>query len=183
MAEKISINLLPAEFLVEEIKKSKFYKVQAIGIGVVLVLIFLSVVTVSLRILQSNRIKSTEVEVANAENRVTSFSSKQAQLILLKNRLEAINTHLGTSSKTVEMYNLLDSLIPPSISIGTISVGAEGKVLVSASTEDFGSIDNMFSDMLNVEKNEGKVSKVLVDNISRGRDGTYRLSFTVVAQL
>lgn len=182
MAEKISINLLPAEFLAEETKKGKFYKVQKVGIALVLFTVFISMLTFSLRIFQSNSIKSAQITTANAEGKVTALSSRQAQLSLLKNRLEKINLHLGISSKQVEMYNLLDSLIPPEITIGTISVGREGNVLVSAVTSDFNSIDAMFSNLLNKEKNEGKISKVLVENISRGRDGTYRFSFTVEAK-
>lgn len=178
MPEKIQINLLPVEFIAQEAKKGKFYKVQAIGILVILFMIFLSIVTVSLRVFQSNSIKSAEVKVANAKSKVESLSSRQSQLILLKDRLDAINKHLGASSKEVELYNLVEKLIPPSVSVGTISVG-NGKVLINASATDFNLLDGMFSDLISKEKNEDKISKILVENISRGRDSNFRLSLTI----
>lgn len=179
MAEKITINLLPVEFIAEEIKKNKFVKIQKIGIGIVLLMIFLSFLTLSLRIFQSNNTKSAQITVANAESKVTAFSSKQAQLLLLKDRLVAINQYLGISSKQVDLYNLSASLIPPDVIVNTASVGSEGSVVISAVTTDPISIDRMISDFLNKEKNEGKINQVSLENISRGRDGTYRVSFTV----
>ena len=55
--ETISINLLPKEFTAEEIKQGKFYKIQAVGISVILLMVFLSVLTISLRIFQSSKIR------------------------------------------------------------------------------------------------------------------------------
>lgn len=181
MAQNFSINLLPVEFITEEAKKNKFYKLQALGIALVLFMIFLSILTISLRIFQSNTIKSAQVTAANAEGKVSAQADKQAQLVLLKNRLNAIDQYLGTSSKQVEMYNLLDSLIPSSFTVNTISVGVDGKILISAVTFDPFALDSMFSAFLDKEKNEGKISKVAIENISRGRDGIFRVSFSVEA--
>lgn len=177
--EKISINLLPVEFTQEEVKKSKFYKVQAISISIILILIFLSILTISLRIFQSNRIKIAQLEVAEAENRVTSKSLRQAQLLLLKNRLSAIQNYLGVSSKQAEMYTLVHNLLPSALDISSVSVGREGGVLVSALATDANTLDRIFTDLLNKEKNENKISKVSIESLNRGRDGLYRVNFTV----
>ena len=50
---KVTINLLPLEFREQDLNNAKFYKVQIIGVAVVLLIIFLSSLTVALRILQS----------------------------------------------------------------------------------------------------------------------------------
>ncbi len=53
---KIEINLLPLECRVEENKKARFYKIQAIGVVIILLLIFLSSITVALGVLQSQNL-------------------------------------------------------------------------------------------------------------------------------
>lgn len=179
MAEKISINLLPDEFIAEELKKGKFYRVQAIGIFIILFMIFLSMLTVSLRVFQSSGIKSSEVILANAQSKVNSHSSKQTKLVYLKNRLEVISKELGISSKQVEMYGLVESLLPTSVNVITESIGTDGKILISAVVPDPVVLDSMFSDLLNVEKNEGKISKIVVEGIGRGRDNSFRVNFTI----
>ncbi len=179
---KISINLLPAEFTQEEIKKGKFYKIQFIGISIILLMIFLSIVIISLRIFQSNRVRSVQIQAFEAEEKVASYSSKEASLVLLKNRLSAIQTYLGTSSKQAEMYNLVNSLLPPGLVLGAVSVGRQGAVSISALAPDAKTIDRIFSDLLDKEKNESKISKVSIEALNRGRDGIFRVSFKVEAK-
>ena len=67
---RISINLLPPEFLAEDIKRIKFVKIQTIGIGIVLVMIFLASLTVSLRILQSYNIAQIQNKLGQIEEKV-----------------------------------------------------------------------------------------------------------------
>lgn len=176
---KISINLLPPEFTQEEVKRGKFYKIQTISISIVLFLIFISVVTLSLRIFQSNRIKVLQTQASEAETRVSAQSLRQAQLVLLKNRLNTIKEYLGTSSKQAEMFNLVDSLLPAGVSVGNVSVGRGGSVLISALAQNAQVLDKLFADLLDQEKNESKIAKVSIEALNRGRDGIYRVSFTV----
>lgn len=177
--EKISINLLPSEFTQEEVKKGKFYKVQAVGISIILLMIFLSIVTISLRIFQSNQVRSVQTQASEAEEKVASYSSRQASLVLLKNRLSAIQNYLGTMSKQAEMYHLVNNLLPPDLSLGAVSVGRDGGVLISALAPDIKTIDRVFIDLLDKEKNESKILKVSIEALNRGRDGIFRVSFKV----
>ena len=50
---KIAINLLPIEFTEQEVKRAKFIKIQTIGVFVILLMVFLSSLSVALVILQS----------------------------------------------------------------------------------------------------------------------------------
>lgn len=180
--EKISIDLLPPEFTQEEVKLGKFYKIQALGISIILLMIFLSIVLVSLRILQSNHIRLVQTQTSEAEEKVTSQSSKQASLILLKSRLDTIQNYLGTSSKQVELYNLVANLVPPTINLSSVSVGADGTVLVVALAPDANTLDRIFTDLLDKEKNKGKIAKVSIEALNRGRDDIFRVSFKVEAK-
>ncbi|MDP3758371.1 MAG: hypothetical protein Q8Q86_01500, partial [Candidatus Daviesbacteria bacterium] len=67
---KISINLLPLEIIELEIKKTKFYKIQFVGIAVILSLVFLASLTVALRILQSRNISEVQAKLSQIEQKV-----------------------------------------------------------------------------------------------------------------
>lgn len=176
---RLLINLLPPEFTAEEVKLGKFYKIQAVGISIILFMIFLSIVLVSLRVLQSNSVKLVQTQASEAENKVVSLSSRQASLILLKTRLNAIQNYFGIPSKQTEMYTLVASLLPSSIDVGTVSVGRDGTVLIAVLVPDADSLDRMFADLLDKEKNESKIGRVSIETLDRGKDGIFRVSFKV----
>ncbi len=90
---KIAINLLPLEFRDQEIKEAKFYKIQTLGIAFIFLMIFLAFLTAALRYLQSQKISQVQVKLNQSEQKVSGLSSTQASLILLKNRLMAINQY------------------------------------------------------------------------------------------
>ena len=97
----------------------------------------------------------------------------------MKDRLSAIQKNATTTSNTAEMYNLVTGLLPPELISGAISVGPDGGVLISALASDSNTLDRLFSDLLDREKNEGKISKVSVETLNRGKDSLYRVSFKV----
>lgn len=183
MAEKsrnrISINLLPAEFLAEELRRVKFIKVQIIGIGVVLLMIFLASLTVALRILQSYNISQVQNKLGQVEEKVSSLKNKQASLILLKNRLSTIDTYLGTPSIQNTMYTLLERLIPQSIVVTSLSVDKEGNTTIITVVPDAQTLDNLMSNLISPDINEGKIKQVSIESLNRGRGGVYRLSFKI----
>lgn len=177
--EKISINLIPVEFEAEEVKKSKFNRIQAIGISVILFMIFLSVLTVAFRILQTGRINAAQAKVSEAEEQVSAHSAKQASLFLLKDRLSTINKYEGVSSKQAEIYNLLNQLIPANLSVNEVSIGRQGSAAMSVLIPDVQTLDVLTSNFLDIEKNKGKISKVSIEALNRSRDGIFRMSLRI----
>lgn len=176
---KISINLLPAEFKIEQIKRAKFYKIQTVGVAVILLLVFLSSLTVALRILQAQQISRSQVKLSQTEQKISDLKDTQASLLLLKNRLAAINQYLGSSSKQAQMFNLINGLLPISVSVSSIAVDKDGGVLVLAITRDSNSLDETIGNLISQEKNQDKISQVSVESLGRGKDGIYRLSFKI----
>lgn len=176
---KISINLLPSEDIAKEVKRIKFYKIQFIGIIIILLMVFLTSLTVTLRILQNRYITRYQVKVTAAEKQVSDLKKTQVSLLLLKDRLKVIDEYLGVSSKQSSMYQLMDKLIPQSVAISAISVDQAGKVVLVALVQDSISLDALISNLTNQETNENKISQVSVESLNRGRDGFYRISFTV----
>lgn len=176
---KISINLLPSEDIAESIKRVQFYKIQFIGIVVILIMVFLASLTVALRILQNRYISPYQLKVVASEKQVSDLKSTQGYLLLLKDRLKVIDQYLGVSSKQSSMYQLINKLIPPSVVVNAISVDQAEIVTLVVLTPDSSSLDNLMNNLTTEESNENKIGEVSVDNLNRGRDGFYRVSFNV----
>lgn len=176
---KLAINLLPQEFRLEELKRAKFFKIQSIGVGVILFMALLSSVSVGLRILQSQNITSIQENLAKAEQRVLAHKDVQGSLLLLKNRVAAVGKYLEVPSEGVYMYGLISKLVPVSVTVNSMSIGRDGEILVLAVSKDSAALDELFNNLTSIETNEGKIKEVSVENLSRGRDGVYRINFTV----
>lgn len=177
--EKININLLPSEFTVQEVKKAKFYKIQAIGVVAILLIIFLSSMTVALRILQNQNIKLVQAKLSQDEDRVSNLKDRQASLLLLKNRLTTIDQYLGTSSPQAKSFEMLNNLLPPSLIISSENINSSGEVSIVAVVPDSQILDNMIASLTTEGTNQGKISQVSLDSLSRGRENAYRISFKI----
>lgn len=179
---KISINLLPLEFTLEQHKKTKFYKIQAAGVAIIMAMVFLTVVTLGLRFLQSGNIAEVQDNLSRIENKVSELKTTQASLLLLKNRLTTINQYLGTSSKQAEMYKLINKLIPPSVTVSSFNIDKSGQVVLLALIPDPVALDNLVESLTSSELNEGKINQVSIDSLNRAREGIYRISMKVQAK-
>lgn len=179
---RIAINLLPAEFIQEEIKRARFYKIQALGVVVILLMVFLASLVVALRILQSQNIQQVEAKLSQEEKKVMDLKDRQASLIILKNRLATINQYLGVSSRQVAMYSLVEKLVASSITISSFSIDKSGAAMVVAATSDTNALDDLITKLTDEEFNDNKISEVAIENLSRGKDGIYRISFKVKAK-
>lgn len=175
----IAINLLPVEFTESEIKRAKFYKVQAVGIAVILAMVFLSSLSVALRILQSQNMKGIQNQVSASEQKIQQLKSKQVSLLILKNRLTTIDKYLSFPSKQTENFKLLDRLIPASISISSVNVDKSGSITILGLVPDSTVLGNLIDNLTDKEKNGNLIKQVSIDTLSRGRDSLYRVSLTI----
>lgn len=175
----ISINLLPIEFREQQLKRAKFYKVQLAGVAVILLMVFLSSLTIALRILQSQNILQLQKRVNASQQIVSGLKSTQGSLLLLKNRLTTIDQYLGSPSRQSQMYKLIAQLLPSSVTVTSISVDSGGNVLISAIMKDSNSLEDLINNLISKEKNQDKINQVSLETLSRGKDGVYRLNFKV----
>lgn len=179
---KLSINLLPVEFTQTQFERSKFYKVQTFGVALVILITFLASLVVALRIIQSQNVNIVQNKLAKAQEKVSELKVKESNLVLLKDRVLAATQILGTPSKQLFIYNLVNNLAPPSLSINSMAVDGSANVTISAVTTDSASLDKFFSELLDKDKNQGKVSQLVIDSMSRSRDGIYRVNFKIIAK-
>lgn len=176
---KISINLLPVEVRLKELKRAKFYKIQFIGVALILCLLFLTSLTFALQILQNRNVGFYKARLTLAEEKVSNFKDTQASLVVLKDRITVIDKYLGVPSKQSEMYLLINKLVPQSVEINAITVSKEGEVSFLALAPDFVSLDTLVNNLSLSEKNDEKISQVSIESLGRSKDGLYRVSLKV----
>lgn len=176
---KIAINLLPPEIKVQQLKQSRFYRIQTAGIAVILLMFFLSSLAIALRVLQNQNIKNYQVKFALAQQKVSDLKSAQASLFVLKNRLTVISQYAGVSSKQSSMYNLIDKLIPPVVVVNGLGVDQTGAILLSLSAADYQDLETLMNNLTLKENNQGKIKKVSVESLNRGKDNFYRIALKI----
>lgn len=176
---RISINLLPTEIIAEESKNTNFYKIQFFGVAIILVLIFLTSLTLALQILQNRNLVTAQAKLLESEQKVAGLKKTQVSLFILKNRLTVISQYLGVASKQSSIYRLINKLIPPSAVISAISVDKGGTVVILALMPDRESIDQTLNNLTDKERNENQFDQVSVDSLNRGKDGVYRISLKI----
>lgn len=175
----VSINLLPPEFRLEEVKRARFVKVQTIGIGVVLLVIFLTSLVVALRILQSQKITQIQTALTQSEQKISDLKTTQASLLLLKDRLATINQYLGMPSKQSQSYTLIIQLLPASAALNSISVDITGQIIIIALVPDSFALEELITNLTSKDINQDKISQVAFESINRSIDGSFRLNFKV----
>jgi len=170
---RISINLLPKEFTEQQVKSSKFYQIQAVGVVIILVLIFLSSLTIALRILQSNNLKTVQVQVTAAEERISGLKGREASLLILKNRLNAIDKYLGVPSKQASILRQITEQLPSTFVITSMSVSRLGEVSILGLVPDSAILDQITS---------LTTYQVSIESLNRSRDGVYRIGLKIISK-
>lgn len=178
----IAINLLPVEFATKQVRQKKFYKVQVVSIAALLIMAFMASITVALRVLQSQNLTSAQTRLAQAEDEVLNLKSKEAAVVVLKNRLDAINRVHGVSSKQLTAYSLIDGLLPQDIPINSLSIDVNGNILLSFTVSSPEVLDNLMTSLTSKDRNFNLVDQVEVESVARSRDGLLRVSLKIKAR-
>lgn len=176
---KISINLLPPEIITEQSKNTNFYKIQFFGVLIILVLIFLTSLTLALQILQNRNIVAAQAMLSESEQKVTGLQKTQVSLFILKNRLAVISQYLGVASKQSSTYKLINKLIPTSVVVSSVSVDKGGAVVLLALIPDRESLEQMLNNLTDKERNEDQFNQVALEALNRSKDGVYRISMRI----
>lgn len=176
---KISINLLPPEIITEQSKNTNFYKIQFFGVAIILILIFLTSLTLALQILQNRNLVTAQAKLLESEQKVAGLKKTQVSLFILKNRLAVISQYLGVASKQASVYKLINKLIPSSVVISSISVDRGGTIVLLALIPDRESLDQTLNNLTDKERNEDQFNQVAVEALNRSKDGVYRISMKI----
>ena len=182
MKDTILINLLPQEFTKAQLEQAKYYKLRLVSIASLMMMVFLASITIALRVLQNSNLDQARFTLEAAEGKVSQYKQIEVSLVVLKDRLSNINQIIATSSKQNAMYSLINSLIPPTISIDSITVDRNGNTVLGLSTNDSEVLDDFITSLVDSSKNEFRITFVEVDSFSRSRESLYRAHLKVVAK-
>ncbi len=176
--EKVDINLLPTEVSEQQIKQSKFNRVQSISIGILLLLILVTSMTVALRVIQSNNLKKMQNNVTNLEEKISSFKDKEAAVVVLKNRVNAIKELLNVPHKQTSMFNLITDQFAPGVSASSVTVDRGGNVTISLTTTNSGALEQELN-LLTSDEYFKKIAKIDVESLAGSREGSYRVNLKI----
>lgn len=177
-----SINLLPSEIILQRKQSDKVSLVSKLSIGGMILLVFLTSATLALRVSQNMAVKQANANLAYAEGKVSSLKGKEGQVVLLKQRLEDIQSFAGGDAKKKAIFNLLISLTPSGIQISELSLDNKGVVIVNLESDSLNSINNFLTDLVSPEKNLDLISKIDLDNLALGKNRRYFLSLKITAK-
>lgn len=175
-----SLNLLPEEVLAKRKQSSKFTLVNRLSI---LSLIALAIITSSvlfLRVTQESALKEAKEKLNSNENRLKSLTTKEKDVLLLKQRLAQIQALRGGDTTTKAIFNLIVKVLPSEIEVNDIQVDKKGRVTASLGTSSLSSIENLTSSLSDKGNSEDIISKVDMDGLSLGKTGVYRFSLVIM---
>ena len=178
---RISINLLPNETAIAEQKRQKVKFVQTISVVAFLIVVFLTSVTVALRILQNQNLAQVKDQTQQEEAKVASFKDKESDLVFLKDRLRLIQDLKALPSKARQSYRLIIEQIPVGVTVSGISVDASGNLVLTAVIPSKSAFSQLFANLTS-QNVTSAVTKINIDSLSRGRDGVYRMSIKIAAK-
>lgn len=179
--QKLLVNLLPQEILIERRQSSKLALVNKLSILTLLILVFFTSATLGLRFTQNQELKLNQTNLARAENRVRGLKDKETSIVALKQRLTSIQGLIGGDNKIKGIFNLVIFLTPEDVQITEATVDKNGSMSLSMTTPSLQSLETLIDNLGTKEKNSGMISKVDMDGLSLGKDGLYRFSLKVIS--
>jgi hypothetical protein len=177
----VLINLLPEELLNKEKVKSKKTVVTRVSIALLMVMILVTSTTLLFRVFQNRNVQIANRQLEEAQEKVSALKEQEGLIGYLKQRLSTIQTLENQESKYTKSYNLITSLTPVFTKINLLSFDKSGNINVSVTAPDTTSLNIFLSNLIDPKQNQGKITKVKIDSLSRSIDGQYRADLTITS--
>lgn len=181
MAQRLSINLLPEQILLMQKEGKKLTTINGLSILLLLILLFFAAAVLSTRVAQYLETKETQERLIFAQNKVSSWQSKEAALMVLKGRLSSIRA-LQEQSKVMETFNLIANLASSDLQFSAISIDGRGVVSLTGTGTSLPSLETFLTSLTLPEKTGGMIDKVDLESLSKGRDGLLRWSLRMTSK-
>ncbi|MDO8498442.1 MAG: hypothetical protein Q7S44_01525 [bacterium] len=175
---KVAINLLPPEILQQRRHDARLIAINRISVGVLIVLIFFTSATLTLRFTQNNKLQKSEQALVYAQSQISQLGNKEANIAFLKQRLATIESLQGADITTRAVFNLILSALPSGVQITDLSIDKKGKVNISLTSGSLESIDALLASLTRQE-NDDFVARIDLDGLSVSKGSLYRLSLKI----
>lgn len=175
----ISINLLPPETLLFIRQSRRLKLISAISMTFFISLIFFTTLTLVLRILQNTKLKQVSGNLQQAQAKISELKDKESYAVVLKTRLSSIEK-LTADSKIVSVFNLISALVPADTALSSFGIDKNGNIKLSASSPSSESLEAFVSNLSSKEKNSGLISKIDLDTLALGKDGSIKYGLKII---
>lgn len=177
--DKLRINLIPPEIKERAKRDLRRSTISRISVGLLGILILLTSIILAIVIFQGARLGALSSEIEQEKSKIGSLKDKEAVMHLLKNRIDTINQFTQNKYKQGEVYDLMTSLFSPGITLSSMRIDKGSKVTVTGDTGSTASLQNFFDNLTDPKINEGKVSGVNVESLSKNPKGSIRFDLGV----
>ena len=177
----ILINLLPPETLLFNKQSHRLRLIDRISMAFFVVFVFFTSLTLVLRILQNTKLQTINGSLVQAQAKVADLKDKESYAVVLKQRLASIQK-LTSGSKAVAVFNLISALVPADTSLSSFGIDKTGNIKLSAASPSADSLEVFINNLTNKEKNSDLVSKIDLDSLALGKDGSVRYGLKVTVK-
>lgn len=177
--DKIKINLIPEEIKEKARKEAKQSLINKISIGLLGLLIVTTSSILAIVIFQGATLNSLKADIEEEKSKVSSHKDIEAVVNLLKNRIDTINQFSNKRYKQRDVFDLLTSLFPNGVYLESIQIDKTQRVVMSGQTSETFSLKIFFDNLVDPKINEGKISSVTVNSLSRSQQGKINFELDV----
>ncbi len=163
--ERINLNLLPEEFLIEKKLGTKRSLYLRISIIIFVTVLILTSTILLVRLTQSQALGNLEGDLEGSKTNIVGLKENETAVFMLKNRLDKISQISSKESIPVQGYNLFSSIIPAGANVTSFSMLKENIINASVETTDTTVLDELFTKLLDPETNNGQITTIKLENI------------------
>lgn len=177
MSNDINLLVKKDKKLLKEQNKLKVFRLIAVGLLVVLLLISASVFLLNQQL--SSASSEIEKDRESVLTELKPFSEKEAKIIIVNNRIENISKVLN---KRVDVYKIINTLLgqsPEGILIDSLEF-TEKKISVKVSSGSLESVDGFINNLVDMAKRKEIIRVLTLDSLDMTELArTYRVSISI----
>lgn len=180
MSNKLSINLLPVELRKDTIKEIRKRRILTGSVVILLSMVLITSIVLGIRFFQSTQNQRLAQETQNSRETISALKNKEELIFLLKNRIAKINQLSTLDSQSVLGFNLITFLIPESVEVNSFAIDKTGKISLSGETTSLSLLNELFENLTDPKKNEGKISSTKLEGLTKSGE---RIRFELLISL
>ena len=178
-SNKLVVNLLPIEILLQRKQSSKLVLINRFSIVSLVALVFLASAALGLRISQNMALESAKQNFVMASEKVDSLREKEEDILVLKQRLGVIKTLFEADTKITGIFNLVIFLTPQDMRIANTTVDKNGNMIISLVATNLASVETLISNLGDKERNSDLISSVNLQGLSLNNGTDYRFTLNI----
>lgn len=181
---KFSVNLLPPEIKIDEVRKRKKVLITKLSIIMLVVMVILTSGVLAINLTKEAKLKAIKQKLEDTQVKINALKKQENLAVVLKSRLNTISSITDSETLPVQSYNLLTSLVPKQVNLLELKADKDGKISLSAQTNDLTALKELFDNLTDPKKNEGRFSNIKIESLSKGLLETIQLnaSFNLTAK-